>query len=405
MKKEYDEKSGTIDEQELFDNLKAKYLDAAGGNTSVVWRWTELEAATSSPKHPGTRSSHGVSVVGSQIFVWGGEVVPRTPIDATLHVLELESSAGSASDWLTLDASGTALPSPRVAHAQAVVGQSIYFFGGRQGIAMEEAPLNDLWRFDLSTRVWEGPIAAKGGSAPSPRSFHKMVAVGSRLFVFGGCSTTGRLADLHRFDTTTREWEVLPSAADSLGLPGRGGAGFCASIDSKCLFVVGGFIGQESNVICRYDIPSATWQEVLPEGNDLVRPFSVSCCSPFINPPTANAADDDSGVCASGVIVFFGGEVDASAKGHEGAGSFSNTLLVLDGNTGMPDKTSTSAAAEAQSTSGSLPSCRGWAAADSWGLNKMVLYGGLAGDDASPVRLADTWVLSREVVPAENSKL
>ena len=94
-------------------------------------------------------------------------------------------------------------------------------------------------------------------------------------------------------------------------------------------------------------------------------------------------------VCAhctvQGKIVVFGGEVDPSEKGHEGAGAFANDLLVFDPSTQQ---------IEPVFVAGGPPASRGWtsmaAAADGKGV---VMFGGLTGDDASPQRLDDLWVL------------
>ena len=138
-------------------------------------------------------------------------------------------------------------------------------------------------------------------------------------------------------------------------MKGRGGAGFCASCtgsDATGLLVVGGFVGEESNDVYRFDfetgrrrdhththththiaflfwntmnasaphlcvVDAGKWQVVLPPGNSIIRPFSVSCSALLHAPGTGDP-----------VVVFFGGEIDPSDKGHEGAGNFSNALLV-----------------------------------------------------------------------------
>ena len=56
----------------------------------------------------------------------------------------------------------------------------------------------------------------------------------------------------------------------------------------------------------------------------------------------------------------------------------------------------TAAANQALAANDSRPQHRGWVDADAWGDNKLVVYGGLSGDDAAPLRLADTWILVRE---------
>ena len=231
---------------------------------------------------------------------------------------------------------------------------------------MGEQALNDLWSFDSDAKKW---TQHEHGDGPAPRSFHKMCAIGSDLFVFGGCGVVGRNADLWKFDTVAGKWTVLAGEPPA-GLPGRGGAGFLPSSDGKSLFVVGGFIGEESNAVFRFDLAENTWHEVLAEKNDVVRPFSVSC-----------------GAMIGGDLCFIGGEVDPSAKGHEGAGGFCNTVVLLDGLTGMP-KDAPAGVNEGEGR----PADRGWADAAVWPGQGVVIYGGLSGSDADPLRLADTWL-------------
>lgn len=187
--------------------------------------------------------------------------------------------------------------------------------------------------------------------------------MGSSLFIFGGCGQQGRLADLHRFDTETGCWEELPPAP----LKGRGGAGFVAS--PAGLLVVGGFAGVQTNDVCFFDLEKQAWTMVLPDGHDKFAGFSVSAGA------TLSGKD---------LVVFFGGEVHESAKGHEGAGLFSTQLVLLD--------TKGQHVANAAPPG---PQARGWAAACAAG-DELVVFGGLAGDDSEPQRLADTWVLGEQ---------
>ena len=75
---------------------------------------------------------------------------------------------------------------------------------------MGEGSTHDLYRLDLSSRTWS-QVAAKG-TPPEPRSFHAMVAVKGKLYVFGGCGVSGRLSDLHSFDCEDGSWGQLPSS-------------------------------------------------------------------------------------------------------------------------------------------------------------------------------------------------
>lgn len=87
-------------------------------------KWTRLEQKGQLPL---ARSSHSITAVEGTCYVFGGEHEPRTPIDSVLCEYDLESG-----QWAQRACTGEA-PSPRVAHTAAVVGQSLYIFGGRSG--------------------------------------------------------------------------------------------------------------------------------------------------------------------------------------------------------------------------------------------------------------------------------
>jgi len=303
------------------------------------------------------RSSHAISEIGGKVYAWGGENVARTPIDTNLFVCE--PLAKPPVEWELVAAKGVP-PCPRVAHSQAVVGSCIYLFGGRQGIHMDEAPLNDMHRFDVSSGTWEA-VESKAGTPPCPRSFHRMVAVGTSLYVFGGCGADGRMSDLHQFNTVTREWHALP-ASDAI--KGRGGACFFSHEGTGKLFVVAGFAGEETNDCHVYDISTKSWRQIPLE----IRPRSVCGC--------ATVGD---------LLVIFGGEVDPSEKGHEGAGAFANDVVAI--------SAVTETLVPLSVTSAELPQERGWTACTALGPG-LCLFAGLTGSDEAPTRLADTWLLS-----------
>ena len=81
--------------------------------------WEKVVVENSIPE----RSSHGVSVVGDILVVFGGENVPRTPFDNQVHALDLSSP--NPRSWTVLQPSGGEAPEPRVAHAQCTLGDNI----------------------------------------------------------------------------------------------------------------------------------------------------------------------------------------------------------------------------------------------------------------------------------------
>jgi hypothetical protein len=123
---------------------------------------------------------------------------------------------------LTRAAAEGLAPSPRTAHGATAIGTdgSAYIFGGYgQYHNGQVGLLNDLWQFDpaqatadASGTPWT-PMAA-GSTTPSQRATHAMWMHGETLWMHGGESSAGFLADLWTFDATRGAgWEIVQSTA------------------------------------------------------------------------------------------------------------------------------------------------------------------------------------------------
>jgi len=347
--------------------------------------WTKLNPKPD-PLHglPCPRSSHGLSLIqnGSRLVLYGGEHVARTPLEMAQATWTAVQGDDNTETWTWHLINSSPSPTERVAHAQAVYNDSVvYVFGGRAGITMQEQAMNDLWKLDCSgppgTEEWSlvQPDLEKGDSPPEERSFHKMLCVGANLYVFGGCSAGhGRIADIHKFDILNNTWHNL--GASPL-LRGRGGPNFITFSSGKTLGAVAGFCGEESNDGHLFHLAEGRWDK-----NDLtnelegLRPRSVCISESF---PSV------------GVSVIFGGEVDPSEKGHEGAGGFENDIVLLE------ESTAKYLGSTPADSSESWPETRGWSDGDGIddgnGKGQLYFFGGLSGDDANPKRLSDLWRL------------
>jgi hypothetical protein len=95
-------------------------------------------------------------------------------------------------------------------------------------------------------------------------------------------------------------------------------------------------------------------------------------------------------VCPHGAVLgkvcLFGGEVDPSENGHEGAGAFANDLLLFDPKTYELETV-------ALKRGSRLPRERGWSSMGVMGGSTVVMFGGLSGNDETPERLDDLCVL------------
>lgn len=339
--------------------------------------WTQVQT-TNNPK---SRSSHGVSVIGfgtdsPKVVVYGGENEPRVPIDSTLHVLTLSESGGNDApkgNWEVVEVKDEGkVPPSRVAHAQAALNDTLYIFGGRRGLAMAEEAMVDLWKFDWNEKTWEEVTCT--GSIPEARSFHRLIAAGGLLYCFGGCGASGRLSDLHSFDPKTSTWTKLPTYEK---MAGRGGACFQANGAGTALYVVAGFTGEEARDVYRYDIASSTWTQLedFPESMS-ARSVTAGCTVPNLD-----------------MVCVFGGELEPSARGHEGAGNFSNDVLCLN-TTPNEERVSQVALSDPKAEQ---PCPRGWLESSLLrtgdGTADIAVFGGLSGNDESFTRKEDMWIL------------
>jgi len=303
---------------------------------------------------PLARSSHSVTVVGNKAYIFGGEHHPRTPIDALLHSYEFATNT-----WNVVSAAGAA-PCPRIGHTAAAVGSSIYIFGGRSAKEVGEGSMNDIHRFDTETSAWT-PERVQG-STPPARSFHAMTSDSKRyIYLFGGCGEGGRLRDLFVYDTQYCKWQQLPSSDSVVG---RGGAGLVATADGCKLYIVAGFCGRELNDVHTFDLKTHTWD-------------SPSCCSREKELPPRSVFGI---ACLANRIVLYGGEIDPSTKGHDGAGGFSSDVFIF---------SESEKGWEKETVHGEPPVPRGWFAACASG-QALLVHGGNSG---SNVRLDDMYLL------------
>jgi hypothetical protein len=115
--------------------------------------------------------------------------------------------------WEQLDApqvSGSR-PSGRSLHRMVVVGSDLYVFGGNTARGMSSMGSNELFRLSTTKMQWEQLDAPQvSGSPPIGLYDHGMVAVGSNLYMFGGTTTELRSID-HFYVYTTRQVIALSS--------------------------------------------------------------------------------------------------------------------------------------------------------------------------------------------------
>ncbi|KAF2475906.1 galactose oxidase [Lindgomyces ingoldianus] len=317
------------------------------------------------------RSSQVLSVVNQTVCIFGGEVLPRQPVDDQVDVFSLTPDVPKLETKAVSSA-----PSPRVGSASAALNGKMYLFSGRGGLDMAPVEENGaLWCFEPSKSVWS-IIDPADPLQPYPpaRSYHCMATDGEKtLFVHAGCPAKDRLSDVWKFDTSNRTWAQAPDAP----APQRGGTSIAHSQGK--LYRMNGFDGttEQGGSVDIFDILSNTWttKSFPADGNAGPEPRSVCALLPLK-------------LQGKEKLLTLFGERDPSSLGHAGAGKMLGDVWMYDVGENWWTKVETGG-------NDGNPDPRGWFAADvirgQDGKDSIVVHGGLGENNE---RLNDVWLLT-----------
>ncbi|KAF4967402.1 hypothetical protein FSARC_5042 [Fusarium sarcochroum] len=148
-------------------------------------RWEILVQGETSPKMPAARTNHTIVTFNDKMYLFGGTNGFQWFNDVWCY-------DPAVNKWSQFDCIGY-IPAPREGHAAALVDDVMYVFGGR---TEEGTDLGDLAAFRISSRRWY--TFQNMGPSPSPRSGHSMTTVGKSIVVLGGepSSATTSVSDL-----------------------------------------------------------------------------------------------------------------------------------------------------------------------------------------------------------------
>jgi hypothetical protein len=158
------------------------------------------------------------------------------------------------------------LPSKRRAHTACLYKNGLYVFGGGDGVRA----LNDVWRLDVSDssrmswKLISAPsVASKSEKStpettrdgkPTARGYHTANMVGSKLIIYGGSDGVECFKDVWIFDVETLIWKCV----DIRDSPAR--LSHTATIVGSYLFVIGGHDGVEySNEVLLLNLVTMLW--------------------------------------------------------------------------------------------------------------------------------------------------
>ncbi|KAJ8105304.1 hypothetical protein OPT61_g10260 [Boeremia exigua] len=209
---------------------------------------------------PGPRVGHASLLVGNAFIVFGGDtkLADNDDLDDTLYLLNT-----STKHWSRALPQGPR-PTGRYGHTLNILGSKIYIFGGQ----VEGFFFNDLVAFDLnslqsSASRWEVLLpntkdqASPHGRSPPARTNHSVVTWQDRLYLFGGTDGVTWFNDVWTYDPRSNSWTEL----DCIGYIPVAREGHSAALVNDTMYIFGGRTqeGVDLGDLAAFRISSRRW--------------------------------------------------------------------------------------------------------------------------------------------------
>ncbi|KAF4553213.1 Galactose oxidase-like protein 2 [Elsinoe fawcettii] len=228
-------------------------IEAGSGNLTTYPVQTTSEG-------PGPRVGHASLLVGNAFIVFGGDTKTEESdlLDDTLYLLNT-----STKQWSRAAPAGPRPPG-RYGHTLNILGSKIYIFGGQ----VEGFFFNDLVAFDLnalqqSSNQWEVLVqntidgGPPHGQIPPARTNHSMITWNDKLFLFGGTDGVTWFNDVWSYDPRSNSWTQL----DCIGYIPTAREGHAAALIGDVMYVFGGRTeeGNDLGDLAAFRITSRRW--------------------------------------------------------------------------------------------------------------------------------------------------
>lgn len=247
--------SGRVDDLAFRCSSDTYDLDDRALVSSRNWAVLSTEGSRPSP-----RFAHAAALVGSKMVVFGGDSGDQL-LDDT-KILNLEK--------LTWDSVAPKVrPSPNrrpsklpacKGHCLVQWGNSVILVGGKTEPASDRLA---VWTFNMETEVWS--LMEAKGDIPAARSGHTVTRAGATLILFGGEDTKGKKRhDLHMFDLKSSTW--LPLNYKGSG-PSPRSNHVAALYEDRILLIFGGHSKSKTlNDLFSLDFETMVWSRVKIHG-------------------------------------------------------------------------------------------------------------------------------------------
>ncbi|KAF5656533.1 cell polarity protein [Fusarium heterosporum] len=224
------------------------WMIEAGGNMACYPLATTAEG-------PGPRVGHSSLLVGNAFIVYGGDtkIEESDSLDETLYLLNT-----STRQWSRALPAGPR-PSGRYGHSLNILGSKIYVFGGQvEGLFMNDLSAFDLNQLQMPNNRWE--ILVQGDTSPkmpAPRTNHTMITYNDKMYLFGGTNGFQWFNDVWCYDPAINKW----SQFDCIGYIPAPREGHAAALVDDVMYVFGGRTeeGTDLGDLAAFRISSRRW--------------------------------------------------------------------------------------------------------------------------------------------------
>ncbi|KAH7271510.1 hypothetical protein B0J15DRAFT_509659 [Fusarium solani] len=224
------------------------WMIEAGGNMACYPLPTTAEG-------PGPRVGHSSLLVGNAFIVYGGDtkIDESDVLDETLYLLNT-----STRQWSRALPAGQR-PSGRYGHSLNILGSKIFIFGGQvEGFFMNDLSAFDLNQLQMSNNRWE--ILVKGETSPkmpAARTNHTMITFNDKMYLFGGTNGFQWFNDVWCYDPAVNKWSQL----DCIGYIPAPREGHAAALVDDVMYVFGGRTeeGTDLGDLAAFRISSRRW--------------------------------------------------------------------------------------------------------------------------------------------------
>ncbi|KAI1152118.1 hypothetical protein F4825DRAFT_330551 [Nemania diffusa] len=229
------------------------WIIEAGSNLACYPLATTAEA-------PGPRVGHSALLVGNAFIVYGGDtkIDESDVLDETLYLLNT-----STRQWSRALPAGPR-PSGRYGHSLNIVGSKIYIFGGQvEGYFMNDLSTFDLNQLQMPNNRWEILIensengVTSTGKVPPARTNHSVITYNDKMYLFGGTNGFQWFNDVWCYDPPANKWTQL----DCIGYIPSAREGHSAALIEDVMYIFGGRTeeGADLGDLAAFRISSRRW--------------------------------------------------------------------------------------------------------------------------------------------------